>query len=174
MVTIKYFPCQLEDRCYELESPNHAIHTVLLHLIREYPEIKEDSANIAIRVNGKLISPFAWHCTTLEDGDRVFIIQEVGYGVDWIGYVLVAVGAIGAATPTTAAISTIVLVAYALASIAYTIYSACTKPDAQHAKGADSPTYGWDGIQTNMQQGGPVAVVYGEHNRGGHTGGGVF
>ena len=170
MITVKYFPCQFEDRCYEFKSPNHAVHTVLLHLVRKYPEIREDSPQISIRVNGEKISPFAWSCTELRDGDRVLIIQEVGFELilSAIGGIFgtattVAAGATAVGWAGAATLATILDVALVVASLAYSIYSMCNKPDAQHAKGADSPTYGWDGIQTNMQQGGPVTAVYGEH-----------
>ncbi len=180
MITVKYFPCIFEEKSYEFESRNSSLATVLLSLMRRFPEIRKDSGNISIRVNGKLISPFGWARTSLKDGDKVFIIQEIGI-IDWILEAWIAISAGLSLSTVTAAglsaftiagisaatISTILSVVLVVACIAFSIYSMCNKPDAAKAIGASSPTYGWDGIRTNMGQGSPVPLIYGEHITGG-------
>jgi hypothetical protein len=168
-IIVTYIPCLFENKRYEFKTHNASIATVLLSLVRTYPEIREDSPNMSIRVNGVLISPFAWSRTELKDGDRVFVIQEIG-----ITAVLTAIfgsaiyiGA-GLVVPTYL-VATLITVALTIAS---TIYNLCNKPDAPRARGADTPTYGWDGVRTSMSQGGPVPIVYGEHTISGHKTGG--
>lgn len=173
MITVKYFPCIFEDRCYEFESANQTVLAIFLSLFQKYPEVREDSNNTIVRVNGKILDPLFWK-NSLKDGDRVFIIQEIGYGIGeaiwgaiiWLGSALTyEIPYIGMQVWQAALL---------VCSLAYTIYSYCTAPSAPDTgKGLNTgPTYGWDGATMQSRQGIPVPVVYGEHLLGGNIIGG--
>ena len=170
MISVKYVPNLFEDHCFEMETHNLSLASILLSFCRKYPEIKQDGAGgLTIRVNGKKISPFQWSKTILKDGDRVLIVQEVG---DFLGLSLVAIAAFWGTTTT--ALTTFFTVAYAVASIAYTIYSYVSAPSPNKPKNAldSSPTYDWDGARLTSMQATPIPVVYGEHRMPGHVTGG--
>jgi hypothetical protein len=164
-----YIPCLLEDRRIEFFSHNLTIVSVLLSLIQKFPEIREDSPMVAIRVNGKRIPPFGWR-NPLNDGDKVLIIQDIG---DPITDILLAIGgAIASVATWVGGLSTSTLISLALtvSSLAYTIYSYATAPEAaKTGRGLNSsPTYGWEGATMQVRQGIPVPTVHGEHMEGGN------
>jgi hypothetical protein len=172
MIKVSYYPCIFEDKCYEFESHNETAITLLFSLFKKYPETREDSPEISIRVNGSVLHPVRWR-EPLKDGDRVFITQEMGYGVEWaLGAIFGSAIYIGAGTVIpTAVIGSVLSVITTIASLAYTIYSFCAAPSAPKTGPGlnSSPTYGWDGSAMQSRQGVPVPVVYGEHKRGGNV-----
>jgi predicted phage tail protein len=188
-VKVRYIPVLFDKESWiEFESRNHSLVSILLSLVRKYPGIRKDSPNITIRINGKNIHPLAWQNMKVHDGDEVTIIQEPGYVfsavltvIGTIGSIvgtagagatvgggLATLGVVGATATTIGTILTILDIVLVIASIAFSIYSIASAPSPDRAKGApNSPTYGWDGVKTTMQQGGTVPVIYGEHLVGG-------
>lgn len=175
MIKVTYIPCLFEDKRYEFESRNLNLTSVFHSLLKRYPEIRGDSPNITIRVNGKKIHPVAWAGSPLEDGDRVLILQDFGFegilaaifgpsaiiGVS-IGGTVIGLNMAGWATVLTVGLT--------LASVIYS-YSATDKPSygSQGQGLANSPTYGWDGMQMQIRTGIPVPITYGEHTVGGNV-----
>jgi predicted phage tail protein len=170
MVKVIYIPCLFEDQRYEFESRNLNLTSVFHSLLKKYPEISGHSPNITIRINGKKIHPVKWAGFPLKDGDMVLILQDVGFTaiVAILGVTAVEVSALGVTT-TLGVIATVLDV---VLSVAYMIYSYATvdKPSygSQGQGLANSPTYGWDGIQMQIRTGIPIPVVYGEHLVGGN------
>jgi len=178
MIHVKYFPCIFEEKHYEFESHNLTALAILTSLFQKYPEIRDDSGNFNVRVNGKILHPYEW-TRPLNDGDKVFIIQEMGYGIGELIAGLVAwIGGVGGGFASGGALAgiggmslaTTINVGIAILSVAYCIYSYCTAPSApKTGQGLNSsPTYGWDGAAMTVRQGVPVPVVYGEHEIGGN------
>lgn len=167
-VKITYTPCLFDESTWiRFESYNENVLAIFISLFQRHPEVREDSPNLSVRINGRKIHPLLWG-NPLKDGDEVLIVQEIGwstiiYTAFWAGIVTwsTAQVAFAAAPFLTAAIF--------IASLAYTIYSYCTAPSAPSTgKGLNSsPTYGWEGLQMQSRQGVPVPVVYGEHSKGG-------
>ena len=101
-----------------------------------------------------------------EDGDQIMIRPEV----EWEALVFIgnAIWAAAAAHPF--------ITAMTILSLGYSIYSAVSyrAPSLPNfgtsGDGLDenSPTYGWDGIQTRQDVGTAIPVVYGEHRVGGN------
>jgi hypothetical protein len=165
-ISCTYIPCLFDDSTWlRFESRNQTVISIFNSLFQKYPEVRNDPPNITIRINGKKIHPLLW-AKPLNDGDEVLIIQEVGE----IAILTAILTAVGVSATTAATISTVVGIAFAVFSIAYSIYSYCTAPKAPSTgKGLNSsPTYGWDGLQMQSRQGVPVPIVYGEHLLGGN------
>ena len=173
IISVKYCPCIFDESTWiSFESHNQTVYSVIHSLFQKYPEVRDDSPNITIRVNGKIIHPLLWK-NKLNDGDEVLIIQEIG----WESLLIVisslgisGTGVSGAALTLGAVVSAWATVILTIASIAYTIYSYATAPSAPKTGGGlnSSPTYGWDGLQMQVRQGVPVPIVYGEHLFGGN------
>ena len=169
MIKVRYIPNLFEDQRCEMETRNLNLIAILFSLSRKYPEIKNDYANgLSIRVNGRKISPFQWTKVELKEGDRVTIIQEVGYffPIIWLALTNTAWGFSIAGLTFALTVPQMLMVA----SIAYTIYSYVSAPSPHKPKNAldSSPTYGWDGMKLSMQSSTVVPVVYGEHLTGGN------
>ena len=166
-INVRYISCLFDESTWiQFQSHNETVKSILISLFQQYPQIRKDSLNIMIRVNGKKLHPSKWR-NKLNDGDEVLIIQEVGE----IGFLTVILTAVGFSATTAATISTVVGVVLTVVSLAYTIYSYCTSSKPSHSGGAglnNSPTYGWDGLQMQVRQGIPVPIVYGEHLVGGN------
>lgn len=169
-VKATYIPCLFDESTWiEFESYNQTILAIFQSLFQKHPEVRDDPPIITVRVNGKKVHPLLW-AKPLKDGDEVLIIQEIG------GEIIVAIGAAIGLWGASAAglfgmsLAMTINVALLVVSIAYTIYSYCTAPEApKTGRGLNSsPTYGWDGLQMQVRQGVPVPVVYGEHLLGGN------
>lgn len=173
-VKLTYIPCLLDESTWiKSESHNQTISAVLISLFQKYPEIRDDSPCITVRVNGKELHPFLWANHPLKDGDEILVIQEIGW--TWISGIGAAI--FGTIYGVSIGGTVYGLTAYGwlqaaliIASLAYTIYSYCTAPSApKTGQGLNSsPTYGWDGATMQVRQGIPVPVVYGEHLEGGN------
>lgn len=167
-INVKYIRCLFDEESWiRFESHNENVLAIFQSLFQKYPEVREDPPCLTVRINGKKLYPLLWG-NPLKDGDKVLIIQEVGYDV--IVYTLFALGVIGWSTAQAAfAAYPFVMAAVFIASVAFCIYSYCTAPSApQTGRGLNSsPTYGWEGLQMQSRQGIPVPVVYGEHLKGG-------
>ncbi len=169
-IQVTYIPCLFDDAIWlRFESHNQTPISIIYSLIQRYPEVRKDSGNLSIRVNGIKLHFSKWR-NKLKDGDKIVIIQEIGDFITWT-FVGITFGEVmyGISVPTAifgVSISTIATIA----TIAYAIYSYATAPSPpETGKGMNSsPTYGWDGIQMQSRQGIPVPIVYGEHLVGGN------
>jgi predicted phage tail protein len=168
-IKVTYIPVLFDDSTWKkFESHNETIISIFISMLQKFPEVREDSPNLTVRVNGKILHPLKWR-NLLNDGDEVLIVQEVG---------IAEIVAIWGALTTTVWGIAIGGTVYGLtipamlvvASIAYTIYSYATapKPPSTGQGLNSSPTYGWDGLQMQVRQGVPVPIVSGEHLLGGN------
>lgn len=174
MIKVCYVPCLFEENRIEFFTRNLTVASILLEMMRKHPEIREDGAGFQVRVNGKILSPFKYR-KELEDGDEVLIIQEVGI----FTAILTAIGGIfgagwtaaaGAAAIGWAAAVTVAAVLDVVLTLAAVVYSYCSTDKAKKTGLglSTSPTYGWDGVQTQSRPGVPVPIAYGEHMLGGN------
>jgi predicted phage tail protein len=169
MIKVTYIPCLFEDHRVEFETRNLKIPSILMSLVRKHPELREDSPYVSVRVNGKKLSPFAWKNAVLDDGDRVALIQDVGYEV--IAFISAAVSYVGSLAIFIPGVTygmtlgTLVSVVGVVSSVGFSIYNALSTPDTPRTGLGlnNSPTYGWDSIAMQVKAGVPVPVVYGEH-----------
>lgn len=179
MYKVTYVPYLFDESVWiRFESHNQTILSIFQFLFQKHPEVRNDSPCITVRVNGKKIHPLLW-TKPLKDGDEVLIIQEIGWEATlFVAGLLGTLGISGATAATIGVAVGAVLTYGALAatifSIAYSIYSYCTAPEApKTGLGLNSsPTYGWEGAKMQVRQGVPVPIVYGEHLLGGHITGG--
>ena len=170
-IKVVYIPCLFEEKRYEFETYNLKIPSILISLVQRFPEIRNESANLTIRVNGKKLSPFQWKDKILTNEDRVTIIQEPGWeSIAAIGTALgiwggTTGGVLGISAATITTVVTVLNIATLVASIAFSIYSAVSSPDTPRTGMGlkNSPTYGWNAIAMQIKPGVPVPVVYGEH-----------
>jgi predicted phage tail protein len=169
-VNVKYIPCLFDESTWiQFESHNQTVFAIFQFLFQKYPEVRDDPPYITVRVNGKKIHLLKW-AKPLNDGDEVLIIQEIG------GEIIVAIGAALGLWGASAAglfgmsLAMTINVGLLIVTVAYTIYSYCTAPEAaKTGRGLNSsPTYGWEGIQMQVRPGVPVPTVHGEHLLGGN------
>lgn len=177
MVHVKYIPCLFDKASWiEFDSHNLNVASAFFSLVRKNPKIREDSSNVTIRVNGKVISVFMWKKAELNEGDRMTIVQELS-GTSILGLLGISAGTItgisvggGVVIGVSSTVMTALSIGLTIASIAMSIYSACTTPDTPRTGIGlkNSPTYGWDAIAMQIKPGVPVPVVYGEHRISGN------
>jgi len=164
-IKVTYIPVLFDESTWiRFSSANQTVLAIFQSLFQKYPEVRDDPPNITVRVNGKKLHPIKWG-KPLNDGDKVLIIQEVGYEI--IAAIGIGIwGVIGSYSWA----SLVILVI----NVASAIYSYCTAPSAPSTGGGlnSSPTYGWDGLQMQVRQGVPIPIVYGEHKISGHITGG--
>lgn len=167
-IKVTYIPCLFDEESWiRFESHNQTVLSIFSFLFQSHPEVRDDPPCITVRINGKKIHPILWG-KPLKDGDEVLVIQEIG----WEAILIAVFGSWTAAVIASwaAVIIPIVSLGMTVLSIAYTIYSYCTAPEAPRTgRGLNSsPTYGWEGPQMQVRQGIPVPIVYGEHLVGGN------
>ncbi len=166
-VSVIYIPCLFDETTWiKFSSHNQTILSVFFSLFQRFPETREDSSSLSVRVNGQRRNDVLKWKDELKDGDEVTIIQEVGYE----SLVLIAAWLGGTISYTAAVGWAIMKVVLVVAYLAYTIYSYCNAPKPpETGKGLNTgATYGWDGIAMQSRQGIPVPIVYGEHLAGGN------
>jgi len=174
MLTIKYVPNILsQEGRISKEVEFNRDKTVLEYLT----EAGIDTKDMSVVVTGQVVQDLN---SKLNNGDEIMVLPQVehGGGGTWsqvIGAVLVVVGFV-INTVTFGVGGTGMMMAGWALIVGGSIYNAVTmrppKPSfGTIGEGLDegSPTYSWDGIQTQQAVGVPVPIVYGTHRVGGNV-----
>ena len=157
MIRIRFIPNLLEDKGRTVTEVDY----VASKKIKDYL-IGYDLNSLKAIVNGKRIHNLE---AVLSDNDEIILTPDVKF--EWIATFF----ALGEFWVT---VGTILDIAMAVYSIVTAVMAATNRPKRPNYGSLgggtfeDSPTYGWDGIQTQQEIGTPIAAIYGRHKVGGN------
>lgn len=173
MVTIIYAPNRFENRGRVRKTFDYDREKRLFDYIREESEFPKDYTYMVFIHNGKTRKEKDFF---INDSDQIIITPTIEAPV--IAFLAAGsfkVSIVNWGLALKAALFNVVKIGF-LAFAGYSAFSAITnKPRLPtfNTKGegldSNSPTYGWDGINTQRAVGIPIPIVYGEHKIGGNV-----
>jgi predicted phage tail protein len=141
-------------------------------------ERKIATKGMRVIVSGKALKKLS---VTVKDSDEIIVTPKLEDPISAIVFSIgaAALAAAGASIATVSALALVTgwLIVGAVVGIAtlaiMSAFSGPRKPSygstaASGGIDANSPTYGWDGVQTTQNVGTPIGIVYGEHKVGGN------
>ncbi len=120
------------------------------------PDEFRSAENHAILSNTGSVDFAEWEATPVKDGEEIIVTPVVEGPVTW--------AAVGGALMNTAYASAVVA-----GVIAVNKAVSKSRPGYGDGSFSQSPTYGWDGIQSTASVGTPIPLVYGKNRLGGNV-----